>query len=133
MSSSRCSGPTGRPASGRPGLASCWPTSTSATASIACRPSSRAASASGWRSPGPWPTNPKILLADEPTGSLDSASTARFLDLLERLSGEGMTIVMVTHDSDVAAHAHRIIEMRDGTVIAESITPRATEFPANGS
>src|ERR1035441_6112817 len=46
---------------------------------------------------------PKILLADEPTGSLDSASTARFLDLLERLSGEGTTIVMVTHDSEVAA------------------------------
>jgi len=76
---------------------------------------------------------PKILLADEPTGSLDSASTARFLDLLERLSGEGTTIVMVTHDSEVAARAHRVIEMRDGTVIAESITPRATEFPADGS
>src|ERR1022692_4409784 len=46
---------------------------------------------------------PKLLLADEPTGSLDSASTARFLDLLERLSGEGATIVIVTHDSEVAA------------------------------
>ncbi len=59
---------------------------------------------------------PQILLADEPTGSLDSASTERFLDLLARLSSRGMTIVMVTHDGEVAAHAHRIVEMRDGAV-----------------
>jgi len=69
--------------------------------------------------------DPKILLADEPTGSLDSASTERFLDLLERLSRRGTTIVMVTHDSEVAARAHRIIEMRDGKVIAESAPRRA--------
>jgi len=62
---------------------------------------------------------PKILLADEPTGSLDSASTTRFLELLDRLGAAGMTIVMVTHASDVAAHAQRIIEMRDGTIIDE--------------
>ena len=62
---------------------------------------------------------PKILLADEPTGSLDSASTERFLALLERLGNEGMTIVMVTHDSDVASHAHRIVEMSDGTIAGE--------------
>jgi ABC-type lipoprotein export system ATPase subunit len=65
--------------------------------------------------------DPKILLADEPTGSLDSTSTARFLELLERLSKAGTTIVMVTHDSEVAAHAHRIIEMRDGRVVDERI------------
>ena len=62
---------------------------------------------------------PKILLADEPTGSLDSPSTTRFLDLLDRLGAEGMTIVMVTHAPDVAAHAHRIVEMRDGTIAPE--------------
>jgi len=65
--------------------------------------------------------DPKILLADEPTGSLDSTSTGRFLELLERLSQAGTTIVMVTHDSEVAAHAHRIIEMRDGRVVGERI------------
>jgi putative ABC transport system ATP-binding protein len=64
---------------------------------------------------------PKILLADEPTGSLDSKSTARFLELLERLSQAGTTIVMVTHDSEVAAHAYRIIEMRDGKVVGERL------------
>ena len=62
---------------------------------------------------------PKILLADEPTGSLDSASTARFLELLKRLGQTGMTIVIVTHAPDVAAHAGRIIEMRDGAIIGE--------------
>jgi putative ABC transport system ATP-binding protein len=67
---------------------------------------------------------PRILLADEPTGSLDSASTGRFLDLLERLGDEGMTIVMVTHDPEVAAHAHRIIDMRDGTIVGETLTTR---------
>ena len=67
--------------------------------------------------------DPKILLADEPTGSLDSASTARFLDLLGRLEGGGMTIVLVTHAPDVAAHAHRIVEMRDGMIVKESVSP----------
>jgi len=62
---------------------------------------------------------PKILLADEPTGSLDSASTERFLDLLERLGAGGMTIIMVTHSSEVASHTHRVLEMRDGVVVGE--------------
>ena len=61
--------------------------------------------------------DPQILLADEPTGSLDSASTSRFLELIEQLGSSGMTIVMVTHAADVAAHAHRVIAMRDGRII----------------
>jgi len=61
---------------------------------------------------------PRILLADEPTGSLDSASTERFLDLLHRLNDDGTTIVMVTHDAEVADVAHRQITMRDGVVVA---------------
>jgi ABC-type lipoprotein export system ATPase subunit len=69
---------------------------------------------------------PTLLLADEPTGSLDSASTARFLDLLTRLGRTGMTIVMVTHALDVAAHAGRIIEMHDGTIVGEHAAPVST-------
>jgi putative ABC transport system ATP-binding protein len=60
---------------------------------------------------------PSILLADEPTGSLDSASTERFLGLLDGLSTQGITIVMVTHALDVAAHANRTISMRDGKIV----------------
>jgi putative ABC transport system ATP-binding protein len=67
---------------------------------------------------------PKILLADEPTGSLDSDSTERFLALLDRLGSAGMTIVMVTHDLGVAAHADRIVTMRDGRVVGESVSDR---------
>jgi putative ABC transport system ATP-binding protein len=71
---------------------------------------------------------PRILLADEPTGSLDSVSTARFLELLDRLGASGMTIVMVTHAPDVARHADRIIEMRDGIII-DGNDPQALSIP----
>jgi|SRR5665213_367284 len=60
---------------------------------------------------------PKVLLADEPTGSLDSRSTTRFLAILDDLGAKGITIVMVTHSSEVAAHADRIIEMNDGRIV----------------
>jgi putative ABC transport system ATP-binding protein len=64
-------------------------------------------------------TDAPILLADEPTGSLDSDAGRRVLDLLERLRQErGLTIVLVTHDHDVAARADRIVEMLDGRAVA---------------
>jgi len=59
---------------------------------------------------------PAMVLADEPTGNLDSQTAAEILALLERLNGDGHTIVMVTHDAEVAAHAHRVIQVRDGRV-----------------
>ena len=71
---------------------------------------------------------PKLLLADEPTGSLDSVSTGRFLELLDRLGSSGMTIVMVTHAPDVAMHADRIVEMRDGVII-DGNDPHAISIP----
>ena len=67
--------------------------------------------------------DPQILLADEPTGSLDSASTERFLELLAGLTRRERTVVMVTHDRDVAAHADRLVEMNDGTVTGEIVQP----------
>lgn len=59
---------------------------------------------------------PSILLADEPTGALDSATGVEIMALFERLHSEGNTIVLVTHEADIAMHAHRIIHIRDGKV-----------------
>ena len=59
---------------------------------------------------------PSILLADEPTGALDSKTGDEIMALFERLYQEGNTIILVTHESDIAAHAHRIIHIRDGKV-----------------
>jgi putative ABC transport system ATP-binding protein len=61
-------------------------------------------------------TEPAMILADEPTGNLDSTSTAEVLDLFEALNREGRTIVLITHERDIAARAQRIIEIRDGQV-----------------
>jgi putative ABC transport system ATP-binding protein len=60
--------------------------------------------------------NPSILLADEPTGNLDSKTGVEIMALFERLHGTGNTIVLVTHEADIAAHAHRTIHIRDGKV-----------------
>jgi putative ABC transport system ATP-binding protein len=67
--------------------------------------------------------NPSILLADEPTGNLDSRTGVEIMALFERLHDAGNTIVLVTHEADVAAHAHRTIHIRDGQV--ERDTARA--------
>ncbi len=61
-------------------------------------------------------TNPTLILADEPTGNLDSHSTAEVLAIFERLHAEGRTIVIITHEPDVAAHARRVIHLADGRV-----------------
>ena len=58
--------------------------------------------------------DPAILLADEPTGNLDSVSSAEVLDLLDELHAEGRTIVLITHESEVAARADRVVQIRDG-------------------
>jgi len=60
--------------------------------------------------------NPSILLADEPTGNLDTATGNEIMALFERLHQQGNTIVLVTHEHDIALHAHRVIHIRDGKV-----------------
>jgi putative ABC transport system ATP-binding protein len=60
--------------------------------------------------------NPSIILADEPTGNLDSTTGEEIMGLFERLHETGNTIVLVTHEHDIAAHAHRIIHVRDGKI-----------------
>ena len=64
-------------------------------------------------------TEPPLLLADEPTGNLDTRTSYEVLDLLQRLNERGITIVLITHEPDIAACASRIIQMRDGAVRAD--------------
>ena len=61
-------------------------------------------------------TNPSIILADEPTGNLDSRTGEEIMALFEELHRQGNTIILVTHEADIAAHAHRTIRLRDGVV-----------------
>ena len=66
-------------------------------------------------------TNPELILADEPTGNLDTANGEEVLSLLNQLNSEGTTIVMVTHDQGHADHASRVVHMLDGRVLSENI------------
>ena len=63
--------------------------------------------------------NPPLLLADEPTGNLDSKTSEEMMALFDKLNSIGQTILMVTHEEDIAAHARRIIHMRDGKVMRD--------------
>lgn len=65
--------------------------------------------------------DPSIILADEPTGNLDSKSTVEIIDIFQNLNEEGATIVMVTHEPDVAQHTKRIVTFRDGKAISDDI------------
>ena len=69
--------------------------------------------------------DPSILLADEPTGNLDSATSAEIMDVFADLHGQGQTVIMVTHEADIAAHAHRVVTLRDGRVHSDTVRQAA--------
>jgi len=69
-------------------------------------------------------TEPVLLLADEPTGALDSRSTEDVLALFAKLNATGRTIVVITHEDEIARHARRVVRMRDGDIVSDERTPR---------
>jgi putative ABC transport system ATP-binding protein len=77
--------------------------------------------------------DPYIILADEATGNLDTTTSEEIMDVLEKLNDGGKTIIMVTHEDDIAAHAKRIIRMRDGLIIDDSPSLRMQQKLANGA
>ena len=74
-------------------------------------------------------TRPALILADEPTGNLDSASTEEIMEIFARLNAEGRTIVVITHEPAVAAHASRVIHLVDGRI--DSDVRQAPAAPAS--
>ncbi len=67
--------------------------------------------------------NPSILLADEPTGNLDSKTSEEIMALFDELHEQGQTVIVVTHEPDIAAHCHRTIRVSDGKIVQDSINP----------
>ena len=63
---------------------------------------------------------PPVILADEPTGNLDSGSTREIMEILEELHGEGRTVILITHDNEIAARAKRVIKIKDGRIASDS-------------
>lgn len=72
-------------------------------------------------------TKPSMLLCDEPTGALDSKTSDQIMDLLTEVNGEGVTVVIVTHESEIAARTHRTIRLRDGVIDDDPAPPSSRQ------
>jgi|SRR3954447_7921456 len=79
------------------------------------------------------PTHPSIILADEPTGNLDSRTSEEIMALFERLHAEGQTVIRVTHEPDIAAHAGRVVTLRDGVISSDEQQRRRPASAAAGA
>jgi putative ABC transport system ATP-binding protein len=81
--------------------------------------------------------SPEVILADEPTGNLDSQTSIEIMETFQQLNDSGITVVMVTHEPDIAAYAKRNVVMRDGQVLSDSVVPErrsaAYELRSNGA
>jgi putative ABC transport system ATP-binding protein len=75
--------------------------------------------------------SPSIILADEPTGNLDSKTSIEIMGLFEEIHKAGNTIILVTHEEDIALHAHRIIRLRDGVVESDTVNPNVITITQN--
>ena len=81
-------------------------------------------------------TAPSILLADEPTGNLDSKTTVEIMALFDELHSEGQTLIVVTHEDEIAQHCHRVVEMKDGIIANDSgmrLSPSSNERRAEAT
>src|SRR5437867_12467729 len=74
--------------------------------------------------------DPEVLLADEPTGNLDSRTSVEIMGIFQQLNGRGITIIMVTHEQDIAAYARRNVVMRDGVILDDRVVARRLDAPS---
>ncbi len=72
--------------------------------------------------------NPAIILADEPTGNLDSKTSVEIMGLFEEIHKQGNTIILVTHEEDIALHAHRIVRLKDGLIESDTLNEKITTY-----
>lgn len=75
--------------------------------------------------------NPALIMADEPTGNIATAQAEEIMAIFQKLNDEGRTIVMITHEPDIAKHAKRIIFIRDGKIVSDSITHHQKKYDGN--